>query len=90
MINVEEIIKSIEKGTAKLELIIDRAREHNAQNVTSESGYMKVYEKETEEAHRALYKKGEEYFYSERIYCADLEQTGSCNVQYEKLYKVIL
>ncbi|MCY6959393.1 hypothetical protein [Clostridium brassicae] len=89
MKNVDEIIKSIQEGNAKLELINDSSILDSSQTLINKDEYTKVAIIEDDKAFKAIYKKNDEYFYGERIYCADEAQTGSCNIEYEKLYKII-
>ncbi|MEA4827228.1 MAG: hypothetical protein VB130_11410 [Clostridium sp.] len=89
MRSLEEIIKSIEEGSVKLELINDSGILNPSSTIVDANEYKKVHVIPDENAFRAIYVKGDEYFYGERIYCADEAQTGSCNIEYEKLYKVL-
>ncbi|QGU95885.1 hypothetical protein GOM49_12990 [Clostridium bovifaecis] len=89
MKNIEEIIKSIEDGTVKLELINDMGIANPSTTIVDANEYKKVYVIPDDNAFKAIYVKGEEYYYGERIYCADEAQTGSCNIEYEKLYKIL-
>lgn len=87
MRSLEDIIKIIEDGSAKLELVNDSGIIDSSTTIVSDE-YKKVHVIPDENAFKAIYVKGDEYYYGERIYCADEAQTGSCNIEYEKLYKV--
>ncbi|WMJ80751.1 hypothetical protein RBU49_00460 [Clostridium sp. MB40-C1] len=89
MKNIEEIIKSIQEGNVKLELINDSNILDSSQTLINKDEYTIVTIIEDDKAFKAIYKKDDEYFYVERIYCADEAQTGSCNMEYEKLYKIL-
>lgn len=89
MRSLTEIIKSIEEGSVKLELVKDSGILNPASTIVDASEYKKVHVIPDDNAFKAIYVKGDEYFYGERIYCADEAQTGSCNIEYEKLYKVL-
>lgn len=89
MRNLQDVIKSLAEGTAKLELINDSGILNPSTTIVDENEYKRVHVIEDESAFKAVYLKGEEYYYGERIYCADEAQTGSCNIEYEKLYKVL-
>ncbi len=88
--NYEALLKDIISDTIKIELVIDRAIMIGSKSIIDEDGYVKVCEIDDEEKNRVLLKRGEDYYYLEKEFCADIQQTGSCNYQYEKLYKVIL
>jgi len=87
--NLEDVIKSLDAGTAKLELINDIGILNPSTSIVDENEYKRVHVIEDENAFKAIYQKGEEYYYGERIYCADEAQTGSCNIEYEKLYRIL-
>ncbi len=89
MKNLQEVIKSIEDGSVKLELVKDSNIADSSTTLVNPDEYKRVYAFPDDDALKAIYVKGEEYYYGERIYCADQAQAGSCNIEYEKLYKVI-
>ena len=89
MRNLEDILKSLETGTAKLELINDTGISNPSTSIVDENEYKRIHVIEDDNAFKAIYLKGQEYYYGERIYCADEAQTGSCNIEYEKLYKIL-
>lgn len=89
MRSLEEIIKNIEDGSVKLELVKDSGIINPSATIVNEEEYKRVHVIPDENAFKAIYVKGNEYYYGERIYCADEAQTGSCNIEYEKLYKIL-
>ena len=89
MRNLEEVVKSIEDGNVKLELVNDSGIIDSSTTIVNPDEYKKVHVIPDENAFKAIYVKNDEYYYGERIYCADEAQTGSCNIEYEKLYKVL-
>lgn len=88
--NYEELMKDVMSGKIRLELMIDRAIQIGDASAINESGYERLCDSSDEEKYRALLKRGEDFYYAEKEFCADLQQSGSCNYQYEKIYKVIL
>ncbi|KAJ49269.1 hypothetical protein BD780_001337 [Clostridium tetanomorphum] len=88
MKNVNEIVELIKSGKVNLELIDDRVTNQKKLEMVDGSGFEKLCEFSDEEYFKALYKKDEKYFYAERQYCADNAFTGSCELQYDKLYEV--
>ncbi|NOH15685.1 hypothetical protein [Clostridium cochlearium] len=88
--NVNKIVEDIKSGKANLELLDDRVTQNKKLDFVQQSGFEKLCEFGNDETFKALYKKEGKYYYAEREYCADNAQTGSCEMQYDKLYQVIL
>ncbi|AKN33544.1 hypothetical protein Ccar_23080 [Clostridium carboxidivorans P7] len=90
MIDYKQLMKDILDKKVKLELMLDRAIKIGSQNITSESGFLEVYELSDSEKYRAILTRGDDIYYSETELCADMQQNGSCTYRYEQIYKVIL
>lgn len=87
---VNEIVENIKSGKANLKLLDDRITQNKKMELIQQSGFEELCKFGDDETFRALYKKEGKYYYAEREYCADNAQTGSCEMQYDKLYEVEL
>lgn len=90
MKNVNEIVEKIKSGVANLKLIDDRVSQQKKIEMVDQSGFEKLCEFGNDEYFMALYKRDNKFYYAERQYCADNASTGSCEMQYDKLYEVVL
>ncbi|WP_125153015.1 hypothetical protein [Clostridium rectalis] len=87
---VNGIIENIKRGRANLKLLDDKIIQNSGLDTEGKGDYLKVCEFGDDDTFKAVYRKDDKYYYVERQYCADGNQMGSCDMQYDKLYEVIL
>lgn len=90
MVNYEQLMKDVLDKKIKTELMLDRAIKIGSQSITSESGFVEVYQSSDSENYRAILTRGDDIYYAVTELCADMQQNGSCTYRYEQIYKVIL
>jgi hypothetical protein len=89
--NIEHIIKVVEEGGDKLNLISETV---NSQEIEKPiyADYKVVYTfplNEEETVIRKIIEKQGHFLYIESDLCADAETTGNCTLEYDKVYEIL-
>lgn len=91
MNKLQSIIKSIEEGTTNLKLISETVNSQEIEKpIYSDYSVAHIFESSEEDTVvKKIIEKDGHFLYIESDVCADLETTGNCTLEYDKVYKIL-
>ncbi|GAA0179800.1 hypothetical protein SH2C18_26100 [Clostridium sediminicola] len=91
MKKLQDIINAISEGKANLELISETVNSQEVEKpIYSDYNVVHTYEtSEDDTVVRKIIEKNGNYLYIESDFCADIETTGNCTLEYDKVFKVL-